>query len=289
MKENFVFHHVKTTPDLQVGLHCQPSWELSGVIRGAGRRVIGGKTADFSAGDLVLIPPKVRHAWYFDHVDDLEIREIENVSLMFSMEFLNKLMSVFPDCTPLQALNALTNPIEFNSDARQRIWRLIMLLCSAGKAAQIPLVIDVLLTIGSNLPSTIPIQTENQATLQEQRLRQIEIFTACNYARKLRIRELSNHLGMYESSFCSFFRKAKGMSYMTYLNQFRISHAKFLLETEPEEPIFSIAVRCGFETISHFNHLFKEQYGCSPKECFLTVREVYGWRACEVSRVLDPV
>ena len=52
----YTFDHVKLTPDKQITLHSQESWELSHVVTGSGEREIGDTTEPFAPGDLVLIP-----------------------------------------------------------------------------------------------------------------------------------------------------------------------------------------------------------------------------------------
>ena len=65
-------------------------------------------------------------------------------------------------------------------------------------------------------------------------------------------------------SFCRFFKKRTGKSFVEYLNEIRISAAcSYLLDTD--WPVSEIAYNCGYKTVSNFNKLFKTITGLSPK------------------------
>ena len=56
------------------------------------------------------------------------------------------------------------------------------------------------------------------------------------------------------------------MTFSRYLNTVRVEKAIFLLrDTRHPLPVTSIASQCGFDTIRHFNRVFKEITGTNPK------------------------
>lgn len=66
MNRPIEIHHVKLSPEEQIGSHRHSSWELSYVIKGNGKRTTGDCCDVFEAGDLVLVPPDMPHCWTFD-------------------------------------------------------------------------------------------------------------------------------------------------------------------------------------------------------------------------------
>lgn len=77
--------------------------------------------------------------------------------------------------------------------------------------------------------------------------------------------ELSKHTG-YEYTYLSrYFKKILGISYNDYVNQFRISHACYLL-TNNDMTILEISDNCGFNSVRSLNRNFKEQLGITPAE-----------------------
>lgn len=59
------------------------------------------------------------------------------------------------------------------------------------------------------------------------------------------------------------FRKATGMTYTEYIQHLRIDEAKRLL-TITERGVTEIASEVGFNSLTHFNRIFKKLEGCAP-------------------------
>lgn len=62
---------------------------------------------------------------------------------------------------------------------------------------------------------------------------------------------------------CRAFRKHLNMTPMTFINAKRLNYAANLLQHSDKE-IIDIAYESGFQSISHFYHLFKKEYNLSP-------------------------
>lgn len=74
-------------------------------------------------------------------------------------------------------------------------------------------------------------------------------------------------MGLSEPYFSRFFRKISGMTFSRYLNTVRLEHAiAMLLENPRKHSVTEIASLCGFETIRHFNRVFRDVTGMSPRE-----------------------
>ncbi|TBL70309.1 helix-turn-helix domain-containing protein [Paenibacillus thalictri] len=59
------------------------------------------------------------------------------------------------------------------------------------------------------------------------------------------------------------FRKHFGLTPTQWLNRIKLEYASNLIQFTDEE-ITQIALDCGFENLSHFYHLFKNQFQCAP-------------------------
>lgn len=64
------------------------------------------------------------------------------------------------------------------------------------------------------------------------------------------------------------FKKYLHLTPTEYINLKRMNYAAKLL-SEKEHEIIDICFLCGFNNLSHFYHIFKKIYGCSPKQ-FIT-------------------
>lgn len=63
--------------------------------------------------------------------------------------------------------------------------------------------------------------------------------------------------------FCKIFRKVTGLNFTDYLSRLRIEKAKNLL-LNPNLRISEIAYEVGFQSLTHFNRVFKKIVGQSP-------------------------
>lgn len=74
-------------------------------------------------------------------------------------------------------------------------------------------------------------------------------------------------MGLSKPYFSKFFRKISGMTFSQYLNSVKLKHAIELLQDQKSDlSITEISTQCGFDTIRHFNRVFKNITGMSPRE-----------------------
>lgn len=108
-------------------------------------------------------------------------------------------------------------------------------------------------------------ETNQKYTNQKsvQKIKQILTYLAEHYQHSITIEEIAGHCFYSKSYFMKFFKDTMGMSFIHYLNDYRLDiAAKLLLQTT--DNILDIAIRCGFDNLSYFNRLFKKKYGISP-------------------------
>ena len=99
----------------------------------------------------------------------------------------------------------------------------------------------------------------------EHRITKVCRFIQEHYKRNITLDELAKIASMNASSFSRFFKKNIGKSPMTYLNDVRIHMAcTFLINTKHK--IYEIAYDVGFQSVSHFNKLFLNFMGQTPKD-----------------------
>ena len=100
---------------------------------------------------------------------------------------------------------------------------------------------------------------------EDERVRQVKEFIAKNYMNDIRLKEMADLACMAPESFSRFFRNKTGRTPNRYLIDYRLGIAARLLLTT-QHPVSEIGFSCGFNTLSHFNRLFRESKGCTPSE-----------------------
>jgi len=100
---------------------------------------------------------------------------------------------------------------------------------------------------------------------EDERIRKTKEFIESHYMRDISIQELADLACMNVDSFSRFFHKRTGRTPNRYLIDYRLGiAARMLLTTKLS--VAEIGFSCGFNTLSHFNRLFRESKGCTPSE-----------------------
>jgi len=76
---------------------------------------------------------------------------------------------------------------------------------------------------------------------------------------------LGQNIGMSKYYLHRLFTKITGCTPLQYLTQIRLEKAKNKLKYS-QDPIFDIAIACGFESLSYFSIIFKKHLGISPSQ-----------------------
>jgi AraC-like DNA-binding protein len=63
--------------------------------------------------------------------------------------------------------------------------------------------------------------------------------------------------------FCKVFKKATGLTFTEYLSKVRVLKAQTLLEN-PHARVAEVAFAAGFQSLTHFNRIFRKLTGHSP-------------------------
>ena len=90
-------------------------------------------------------------------------------------------------------------------------------------------------------------------------------FIRQNQAEDLSLGQVAKAVNTSKFYFCKLFKKATGLSFTNYVSRVRIEKAKNLL-LNPNLRISEIAYEVGFQSLTHFNRIFKQIIGESPTD-----------------------
>lgn len=258
---SFRFDHVRLHPAEQIGLHHHPTWELSYIVAGNGRRVIGDTRERFKAGEIVLVPPDMPHHWAFD--DDTEM--IENITVAFSEDFVQSVARMFPEmASVLSIFSNVTRSCGFTGMTRHKIARALTDMCSMSDAEKLVELLRIFNIMADSGEFSIT-GTKKISTKTEDWLKEVDIYVRCNYKKNILLDDVANHMGMSRSSFCTAFRRHTGKTFITYLNKYRMNVALYLL-SKGGSGIAQVCYQSGFNDVPYFNRLFKRINGMTPSE-----------------------
>ena len=249
--------------------HCHEVFELNFVENAAGVvRTIGDSHEQIGDLDLVLITgSKLVHIWEQGTCPEQDIHEI-TIHIdpdIFRGTLMDKraLASIrrmieraqrglaFPEPAIRLLREDIINLAQSN-DSFASVIRLFNLLY------RLSLVEDAHELSSS---SFVDAKEENE----DERVRQVKEFIAKNYMNDIGLKEMADLACMAPESFSRFFRNKTGRTPNRYLIDYRLGIAARLLLTT-QHPVSEIGFSCGFNTLSHFNRLFRESKGCTPSE-----------------------
>jgi AraC-like DNA-binding protein/ligand-binding sensor protein len=90
----------------------------------------------------------------------------------------------------------------------------------------------------------------------------------------IKLDEIARALNVSTFHFCRKFKQTTGLTFVEYLSRVRIEKAKILLHNNSLR-VSEIAYEAGFQTITHFNRIFRKLVGRSPTEFRSRLTEIH--------------
>jgi AraC-like DNA-binding protein len=236
-------------------LHRHRQVQICWIKKGKGDLVCEGTILPFKSNDTFIIASNVAHLFMNEKTSG-----VKTLSLFLEVdEEFNPLMKI-PElretCDILKKLRPCTR-------LDQGINPLLQKLLQSGEPNNLSVLIDLLAFV----KVTTMIQSNSYVPFSEKsgdRMQIILQYTIENLASDLKIKDVADQIAYTPEAFCRFFKKRTGKTFITYLNEIRITEACQRILYQENSDIGSIAYGCGFNNVSHFNRIFKKLKGCSP-------------------------
>lgn len=239
--------------------HYHTELELTLITKGSGTRFVGDSILPYREGDLVLVGSNLPHHWVSAAESPLHGAVV--------IQFPVTLFSTIRECASLQ---------DFFRESEKGLYfpgpgaELIAALQTYGQLTplgQISRLMTILETLQGN-PNRKQLAQFGYLIPRYLDRHQGKVSETLKYIlerldQPLTVEELASYTHMVPQSFCRWFKKAAGMSFITFLNRARIERAcQDLLYTD--KPVTRVAFDNGFESISHFNRTFRKAKGITP-------------------------
>lgn len=91
------------------------------------------------------------------------------------------------------------------------------------------------------------------------------IYIQHHFRHPLTLEEAAQQAHLSPNYFSEQFRKSTGISFQLYLQQLRLQFAHALLRTSAL-PVTEVSLISGFNTLTHFERVFRSRYGMTPRE-----------------------
>lgn len=117
--------------------------------------------------------------------------------------------------------------------------------------------------------------TENSLSRREknrQRLLAVMAYIEAHYRENIALSDAAATLRMHPNSFCRFFKENTGVTYLNYLNEYRLSKVYEDLVTT-DAALHEILEKHGFTNYKLFRHMFAERFHTTPGKMREELRE----------------
>ena len=104
-----------------------------------------------------------------------------------------------------------------------------------------------------------------EVPVTSRRIKKLKDYIDAHFNEEIRIEVLADMVGMTPNALSRFFKQRTNRSISNYINEVRLGHATNML-ADSTMSIAEISYRCGFNTISNFNRIFKNIKEITPKE-----------------------
>ncbi|HLH34644.1 MAG TPA: AraC family transcriptional regulator [Alloacidobacterium sp.] len=121
----------------------------------------------------------------------------------------------------------------------------------------------LMLLVNQYTPYAGTVETYQRQQQNIERLRPLFRYLGDNCADSIQVRQAARICGMSESHFMSLFKHVTGLSFVTYLNHFRIEQAQCLL-IKTDDSMSTISQQVGFCDQSYFGTVFRRIVGMTP-------------------------
>jgi len=248
-KDDFTFHLWKNATTVY---HQHNNYvEIFIVTKGSISNTMLGETQILQPGSIGVIFPNTPHIHEKINNDECQI-----INVTCSSE---KAMLILKEIYNRETYESLIFTLSKNELALSKSFRNMILSSQDGKQLN-SLISAFFVYLLGLLPATIthqkiPVFFQEYLTLLQN--------TDLAYIKIQDLYKMSNYS---QRSLSSYFQKYLGKTLVQYVNELKLTKAKNMLHLT-DLPITEICFRSGFNTIAHFNHLFKNYYGLSPKDC----------------------
>jgi AraC-like DNA-binding protein len=247
--------------------HCHDEYELHLITSTSGKAFIGDWIGPFQPGHLALCGPRLPHNWLSLDAPEGGVAERDLV-IQFPHDPLAQAAEHIPELGEvMQLLERARHGIEFFgiSERARAHWEAVKAVRGVRRFGLFcEYLADLAQCTDYRLLSSVQMQGAESDAQTDQINGIVDRITA-NLAEPISMADIAAELGMSESRFSRFFRRATGNSFTDFVNRVRINSACHLL-MQTDLYVTDICYQVGFNNVANFNRRFLEIKGMTPSE-----------------------
>jgi AraC-like DNA-binding protein len=269
--KELIRYQVDCQPYFYDKLHQHPEIQLSCILSGEGKLIVGDYIGRFEPGDIFLLGRNVPHVFRSDDVYYQPKSQKQSHSIIVFFD-LHAFGNEFWTSEELQEakdffehLNGCYRVQVANQESFVQQIQQLQHKEKLDKVLGALQLVDVLMRQATLQRLNLGDQMHNLSEREGKRMEQVVQFLVEESHRQLSLEEVASVANMSREAFCRFFKDRTRKTLVTFLNELRVNNAcHALLHTD--QTIAGIAFSCGFANLSHFNRVFAKTIGTTPRE-----------------------
>lgn len=255
-------------PQFYPYLHRHKEAQLIWIIKGNGTLIVDNSFHDFASNDIFLIAPQQSHVFRSHSADSGE--EVHTLSVFYDPDgSLNALLNL-PELRPFHSfIKEYRGGFKVPEFYTPFISKRMLKIQKATHADQIIHFLHLLRAFCKMEPRPSQLASLSNETISEGeglRMGKIYNYVLKNYKSPLTLDDVAAAAHLTPQAFCRYFKKHTGVTFVTFLNELRVTEACKNLTSGRYDNISGVAYNCGFNSIANFNRVFKNVAGASPKD-----------------------
>jgi len=242
--------------------HYHPEYELVYVEAINGIRHVGQHISGFMESDLVLIGPNVPHL-NFDYGIETDYHQIV---VQLKENFLGEAFKETPEFLAIHHLfQKAYLGLSFGGNTKKIVAEKLHYMQELSHFEQIIQLLEVFQILATSNEVTELNDRDTSIKLffdDKIRMGAVYKYIHSNYDHKPDVNIIAASVHLSTAAFCRYFKKQTKMTFTDFVNQYRITQAKTLLLKDVS--VSEACYEAGFQSLSHFNKLFKKVTGVNP-------------------------
>lgn len=268
---SYINFYKEDLPHFIVPWHYHPEIEIMYILEGTGTRFVGDHIGRYQEGDVCMVGPKLPHEWRND--DEFFTQgaglKASCLCLFFLKDIFEANLIRLPEMSNIrQLIERSRRGIKFVGKSRDAIGSFIQRSVNDTGASRIINFISLLEMMATTdeyeLLASIGF-TESVNSSDFERFDKVYQYMMKNFMKPIKLEEVSSLVGLTPNAFCRYFRGRTKKTFIQYLNDIRIGHAKKLL-IEGRMKISTLSMESGFNNLSNFIEQFKRSTQMFPSE-----------------------
>lgn len=244
--------------------HYHPEFELTFVEATTGIRHVGQHISSYVNSDLILIGSNIPHLNF-----DYELKtDYKQIVVLMKEDFLGTAFHKSPEFSDIQELfSRASMAISFTGKTKLRAAEKLQQMLMLPHFEQLLCLLEVFQILASSDEYELlnDRDTSVKVFLKDKiRMSSVYEYIHANFNERPDVNVIASNVHLSTAAFCRYFKKQTKMTFTDFVNQYRINQAKtYLLQ---DQNISEASYAVGFDSISHFNRVFKKNTGENPSD-----------------------